>query len=229
VFGGGVPHDVRPPKARKDHGTVLFCSSILKPDLSHELRIKPGTEDERQGRCGSFEHSQPKSRDTPVQLQELNHGTVLNTCPSLHPDLSYEGKTNIAGKRETERLGSRGGFTAGVRIWAGGAARKTVTPVPETAAINRGTVLHESATLKPDMSLEQRYKAGTDGAEREGSVGGFQHGGPLRKFSGHSAEKWALDTKQGARRFGQGHYCAGVTQWRGIVPAYPKAHAMPQQ
>eukprot|EP00953_Heterococcus_sp_UTEX-ZZ885_P019982 11162-Heterococcus_DN1.PRE.1 len=119
VFGGGVPHDVRPPKARKDHGIVLFSSSILKPDLSHVLRIKPGTEDERQGRCGSFEHSLPKSRDTPVQLQELNHGTVLNVCPSLHPDLSYEGKTNIVGKRETERLGSRGGFTAGVRIWSG--------------------------------------------------------------------------------------------------------------
>lgn len=54
-FRGGEPRDVPIPRSI-DHGTVLYTSKTLNPNLSSELHIKPGTSDERQGRVGSFEH-----------------------------------------------------------------------------------------------------------------------------------------------------------------------------
>lgn len=48
-----MPHDVRPPKDVTNHGTVLYTSETLRPNMSDELRIKSCSDGEREGRSGS--------------------------------------------------------------------------------------------------------------------------------------------------------------------------------
>lgn len=156
IFAGGIPHDVKPPK-ELNHGTVLATCPDLRCDDSHELQIKPGTEDERVGRGYSFNYTPALHSDVPVQLQELNHGTVLHTFDNLKPDLSYEGSTNII--RPTERVSKKGGFIAGVRVLRGGPARD-VRPPRDLS--NHGTVLAVYPDLKCDDSHELQIKPGTE-------------------------------------------------------------------
>ncbi|KAG5177301.1 hypothetical protein JKP88DRAFT_226597 [Tribonema minus] len=212
VFAGGVPHDVPVPHDQANHGTVLYTSATLAPDMRGELRLKTGAVDERQGVSGAQPHWIRPAHD--AVAPELNHGTVLATFPHLQPNMAYSYRTNIAGGRPTERLGVRGGFTPGVVICAGGAARD----VPIAAERHHGTVLYTSAALRPDASQEPRLKQGTC-YERQGRVGSFEHGDAhLRMPSAADAALWKEAGQKGGRRFAEGHYLAGTTIFAGTVP-----------
>lgn len=220
VFSGGAPKDVRPKPDGVNRGTVLFVSDLpcMQPNHQHDLKIKPGTLDERQG-MHAYERNPCVNRDVPYQLQELNHGTVLHVYPELKPDLSYEGKTNVIGGRPIERWGARGSFTSGAPIWAGGASRQV--PVP-TELTNRGSVLFTSDDLRADRSRELRTKSCTTD-ERQGRFGSFVAGETrLRMPSAAAALDWTESSsgKPAARRGAPGHYLAGVTVLSGGQPAY---------
>ncbi|KAG5193148.1 hypothetical protein JKP88DRAFT_292005 [Tribonema minus] len=218
VFCGGVPHDVRPPKETTNHGTVLFTSASLRPNLEDELRIKSCSDGEREGRSGSQAHWTHPAHDD-VQLDELNHGTILATFPHLRPDLSYEGRTNAAGGRATERLGARGSFTPGRAIRAGGPARDVPVPAP---ILNRGTVLFTLATLACDAAAAAApaLKPGTTD-ERVGRAGSFEHGDAhLRMPTAADAALWREDGQRGGRRYAGGHWLAGASVMAGGAPVY---------
>ena len=59
-------------------------------------------------------------RDAPLEDLCLDRGKVLFVSSTLKPNLSDEARTNVAGGRPTERLGTRGGFTPGPSCWRGG-------------------------------------------------------------------------------------------------------------
>ncbi|KAG5177299.1 hypothetical protein JKP88DRAFT_87063 [Tribonema minus] len=211
-------HYVPLSRNNENHGTVLFTSSTLKPDLSEVPLTKPGTDGERLGRSALFRsRARRPLRDVPVDLAEPNRGTVLCTCPHLQPNMAYSYRTNVAGGRPTERLGVRGGFTPGVVTRAGGPA----CDVPVAAApVDRGTVLYTSAALRPDESQELRLKQGTSD-ERQGRVGSFEHGDAhLRMPTAAEAALWKEAGQKGGRRFAPGHFLAGTTVFAGCVPAY---------
>lgn len=216
VFAGGVPHDVPPPPDQPNHGMVLHTSATLKPDLRGELQLKPGVAvAERQGPIGAQPHWKRPAHDD-VQPETANHGTVLATFPHLKPSIAYEARTNVAGGRPTERLGARGSFTPGVRIFAGGAPRD----VPVSAELDHGTVLFESALLRPDMSQGPWTKPGTDG-ERQGRCGSFEAGDAhLRMPSAAEAALWREAGQKGGRRFGPGHFLAGTSVLCGSTPVF---------
>jgi hypothetical protein len=216
ILCGGVPHDVRPSKEVDNHGIVLFESHKVKPDLTELPLIKPGTADERQGKFALFPH-----RVSPTQNKfdevELNHGTVLGTFPNLRADMSYEGKTNVIGGRPSERLGTRGGFTHGVRIFRGGLPRDILPP----KEVNPGIVLYTSSILKADMSHELKIKPGTS-EERQGRCGSFEHGDlHLRMPTYEDAQLWIeAGQKKGGRRYAPGHFLAGTSILAGTIPSY---------
>lgn len=141
-----------------DHGKVLYFSTLKQNKPTEHVRVLV---------LGGGE-----PHDSPVPL-ERKHGKVLFQSSRYSPDLRFEGRTNVAGNRPTERVGSVGGFQRGVDIRAGG--------VPRDIAIDdeadHGTVLFTSSKWAPDMSCEGSGNvAGGRPGERHGSCGGFGKG-----------------------------------------------------
>lgn len=171
---GGEPGDV-PLEAKINPGTVLSTYSGLKPDKSGEARTNAVRPTERLGSRGSFTPGVRcflggKPRDVPLEA-ETNPGTVLFTYPDLRPDTSDEAHTNVVGGRPTERLGSRGSFTPGLKRMLGGVPRD----VPLEQKINPGTILFTYPHMKPDLSGEARINA-VRPTERLGTRGSFTPG-----------------------------------------------------
>ncbi|CAM9405973.1 unnamed protein product [Scytosiphon promiscuus] len=174
TFLGGVPRDV-PLEAEIDHGKVLFTCSALKPDRSGEARtnVAGGRPTERLGLRGGFTPGIHKTflggvpRDVPPKA-EIDHGKVLFASSAIKPDLSCLPTFNVAGGRPDERFGTRGSFTPGVRIMAGGPARDMPFQTADSPT-NPGKVLFVSPALKPDLSGELRANvAGGRPTERLG-------------------------------------------------------------
>ncbi|CAM9661514.1 unnamed protein product [Choristocarpus tenellus] len=118
---GGEARDV-PLEKDIDHGTVLFTSSVYKPDLSREARtnVVGGRPTERLGTRGSFNPERRlwlggEPRDVPLE-KELDHGKVLFYSTKYTPDMSGEGETNIIGGRPDERQGRHGSFEQGTHV-----------------------------------------------------------------------------------------------------------------
>ncbi|CAN0459967.1 unnamed protein product, partial [Discosporangium mesarthrocarpum] len=149
------------------------------PDLSFLPKYNDigGRPDERWGARGSFTPglrtwAGGRPRDVPLE-KDINHGTVLFTSTKLKPDLSGEALTNVAGGRPSERLGTRGSFTSGAKVWLGGVPRD----VPIEKEIDHGTVLFTSSELKPDLRGEARTNVvGGRPDERFGTRGSFTRG-----------------------------------------------------
>lgn len=185
IVSGGQSRNV-PLEEEINHGKVLFVSAALKPDMSGEARtnVIGGRPTERLGSRGSFTPGGRRwlggsPRDVPLEA-EIDHGKVLFVSKTLKPDLSGEARTNQV--RPDERLGSRGGFTPGVRIMSGGPSR---ADGPLEVEFNHGTVLFVSPTLKPDTSDEARTNVvGGRPTERLGSRGSFTPGSKKRWLGG---------------------------------------------
>lgn len=215
IFSGGVPHDVRPPKYSDNCGTLLYSSTVCKPDMRDQLKVKPGTADERQGPIGLQAH-RTKSASDDLQPDQLNHGIVLASFPHLKPNMCYGGYNNACGGRPYERLGKRGGFLPGVQINRGGVACSSVL----SQELNHGTVLFTSNLLKPDHSHDPLIKPGTSD-ERQGRCGSFEHGDiHLSMPTVEDAKLWKEAGQKDIRRFAPGHYLAGVTIMKGMQPTY---------
>ena len=106
--------------------------------------------------------------------------TAAAAAQAVKPDLSYLPAFNVAGGRPTERYGTRGSFTRGIRIMSGGPARSM--PL-DAETVDHGKVLFVSSTLKPDLSGEaQTNVAGGRPDERLGSRGRFTPG--ARRWAG---------------------------------------------
>jgi len=100
IWSGGCARDMPMDKEIMNHGTILFRSSEphMMPDRSHLPAAKIGTEDERSGRHGSFEHGDPHLHfDLPTREQWMEKGQV-----------------NIS------RRCSQGHFASGCTVMAGG-------------------------------------------------------------------------------------------------------------
>jgi hypothetical protein len=110
ILLGGIASDIRPP-LNINHGEILYQSDNIYPDISEELQIKPGTEDERVGDKGGFKPLKNTYKKSFVDINELDHGQVIYTSGNIKPDMSQEMKVNVIGKRENERFGEKGGFT----------------------------------------------------------------------------------------------------------------------
>lgn len=188
IVSGGQSRNV-PLETEINRGTVLFESATLKPDMSAEARtnVVGGRPTERLGFHGSFTPGSRRwlggsPRYVPLEA-EIDHGKVLFVSKTLKPDLSGEARTNQV--RPAERLGSRGRFTAGVRIMSGGPSRD----VPLETECNPGKVLFVSSTLIPDMSDEARTNViGGRPMERLGSRGSFTPGTKKRWLGGDARE-----------------------------------------
>ena len=157
-----------------------LMTSTLKPDLSYLPTYNDvgGRPNERRGTRGSFTPgvrimSGGVRRDVPLETK-INPGKVLFESDKLKPDTSGEPRTNAV--RPTERLGTRGGFSPGVKTFSGGSPRD----VPITTKMYPGKVLFVSDKLKPDTSGEPRTNA-VRPTERLGTRGGFSPG--VKTFS----------------------------------------------
>ncbi|CAN0561395.1 unnamed protein product, partial [Ectocarpus sp. 12 AP-2014] len=231
IMSGGHARDV-PLEAEVDHGKVLFVSAVHKPDLSAEARTNAVRPMERLGARGRFtpggrRWAGGKPRDVPLEA-EVDHGKVLFVSAVHKPDLSAEARTNAV--RPTERLGSRGRFTAGVRRWAGGEPRDV--PLPRVR--DPGTVLFESASERSRPSLSFSGETNVSGGredERHGRLGSFEHGvveargGPLQVQAASAREVERLWHEGGQkenkyRRCGPSHFVAGVSILSGGMPVY---------
>ncbi|CAB1114467.1 unnamed protein product [Ectocarpus sp. CCAP 1310/34] len=209
-------------------------TSAHKPDLSGlpAFNVAGGRPDERFGTRGSFTRgvhimSGGHARDVPLEA-EVEHGKVLFVSAAHKPDLSAEARTNAV--RPTERLGSRGRFTAGVRRWAGGEPRDV--PLPRVR--DPGTVLFESASERSRPSLSFSCETNVSGGredERHGRLGSFKHGvveargGPLQVQAAFAREVEKLWHEGGQkenkyRRCGPSHFVAGVSILSGGMPVY---------
>ena len=171
---GGERRDV-PLETKIDPGNVLFLSEKLKPGLSGEARTNTLRPTERLGPRGGFTPgvkiiSGGVPRNVPIEIQ-VHPGQVLYVSRTLQPDMSGEARTNAV--RPSERLGSRGRFTSGVRHWLG-ATQRDMVMMDET---DHGEVLFVSSELKPELSWsgETNVLGGSDD-ERLGRMGFFEHG-----------------------------------------------------
>lgn len=187
IMSGGQRTALQTPPETEENpnrGKVLFVSATLKPDLSLEARtnVVGGRPTERLGSRGSFTPGNRKRflggtpRDVPLAAP-INPGKVLFVSSIHQPDLSGEARVNAV--RPTERLGSHGRFTPGVRVMSGGPRPRSVDAPVKTSPNhgNGAVVLHVSTTLKPDMSGEARFNSvGGRPTERLGSRGSFTPG-----------------------------------------------------
>ncbi|CAM9166120.1 unnamed protein product, partial [Ectocarpus sp. 12 AP-2014] len=169
IMSGSHVRDV-PREAEVDHGKVLFVFVVHKPDLSAEARTNAVRPTERLGSRGRLTPGGRrwvggKPRDEPLEV-EVDHGKVFFVSAVHKPDLSAEASTNAI--RPTERLGSRGRFTAGVRDWAGGKPRDV--PLPRVR--DPSTVLFESAQQALLVLLGRDQRIGRQGrrASREAGI-----------------------------------------------------------
>ena len=129
TFRGGAPRHVPLEAGTVDPGTVLFVSSVHRPDLSYSARNNAvgGRPNERLGSRGSFTPGVRclrggKPRDVPL-ARRRDPGTVLyESSTPVQPDLSaiVEEETNVAGGRADERRGKRGSFNHGIVEGKGG-------------------------------------------------------------------------------------------------------------
>ncbi|CAN0317314.1 unnamed protein product, partial [Ascophyllum nodosum] len=150
-------------------------TSVGKPDLSYLPTFNDVGDhpNERRGTWGSFApgiHIMPggERRDVPLEVK-IDPGNVIFVSDTLKPDLSGEARTNAL--HPTERLGSRGGFTPGVKIFLEEMPRN----IPIKTQIKPSQVLFVSCTLQPDMSGEARTNA-LRPSERLGSRSRFTPG-----------------------------------------------------
>ncbi|CAM9341456.1 unnamed protein product [Ascophyllum nodosum] len=163
--------------------SVTYVKTALKSDLSYlpAFNNVGGRRDERRGTRGSFTPgvltmSGGKRRDVPLEAK-INPGEVLSVSDTLEPDLSGQARTNAL--RKTERLGVRGGFAPGVKIFSGGVPRDLALK----ARNNPDLVLFSSCSLEPNITVEARTKF-VRPAERFGSGGRFTRG--IRHWLGGS-------------------------------------------
>ena len=226
IMSGGERRDV-PLEVKIDPGNVLFVSNTLKPDLSGEARTNALRPTERLGSRGGFTPGVKiflggVPRNIPIKTQ-INPGQVLFVSCTLQPDMSGEARTNAL--RPSERLGSRGRFTPGVRHWLGGTPRD----VSVSGEIDHGEVVFVSSNIKPDLSWEGETNVlgGRDG-ERLGRMGSFEHGviqvagGPLHMPPPDTMALWNEpgQTENKFRRCGPSHFVAGVSIFSGGMPMY---------
>ena len=229
TMAGGKRRDV-PLEAKIDPGNVLFVSDKLKPDLSGEARTNTLRPNERLGRRGGFTPgvkiiSGGVPQNVPIKT-EIHPGQVLYVSRTLQPDMSGEARTNAV--RPSERLGSRGRFTPGVRHWLGGAPRDMAI----VGEIDHGKVIFVSSELKPELSWggETNVIGGRDD-ERHGRIGSFEHGvvevsgGPLHMPAPEDLVLWSEpgQTENKFRRCGPSHFVAGVSIFSGDMPMYTLA------
>ncbi|CAN0137614.1 unnamed protein product [Scytosiphon promiscuus] len=239
IMAGGPSRDMpfQTANSPTNSGKVLFVSCALKPDLSGELRanVAGGRPTERLGgNLGRFARggrcwAGGKPRDVPVEGGTTDHGKVLFVSSTHKPDTPYSARTNMAGGRPTERFGTRGGFTPGVRRWAGGEPRDV--PLPRLR--DPGTVIFRSSSerLRPCMSFvgETNVSGGRED-ERHGRLGSFTHGvvevtGGRLHMPPHSERERELWHEGGQkenryRRCGPSHFVAGVSILSGGMPFY---------
>ncbi|CAM9272505.1 unnamed protein product, partial [Ectocarpus sp. 12 AP-2014] len=231
IISGSHVRDV-PREAEVDHGKVLFVFAVHKPDLSAEARTNAVRPTERLGSRGRFTPGGRrwvggKPRDVPLEA-EVDHGKVFFVSAVRKPDLSTDASTNAI--RPTERLGSRGRFTAGVRDWAGGKPREV--PLPRVR--DPGTVLFESASERSRPSLSFSGETNVSGGredERHGRLGSFEHGvveargGPPQVQAAFASEvellwREGVQKQNTYRRCGPSHFVAGVSILSGGMPVY---------
>ncbi|CAM9995625.1 unnamed protein product, partial [Pylaiella littoralis] len=233
IMSGGPSRDVPVDTETANHGTVLFVSTVFKPDCSGEARINAagGRPTERLGSSrftpGAKTFLGGAPRDVPVDAVTANHGKVLFVSSVHKPDCSGEAHTN--GTRPDERFGTHGRFTPGARRWAGGKPRD----VPLAVRRDPGTVIFQSSSerSKPALSFSgETNVAGGREDERHGRLGSFEHGvveftgGPLHMPS-NSAYETALWHEGGQkenryRRCAPSHFVAGVSILSGGMPVY---------
>lgn len=205
IMSGGPPRDAPLDEETTNHGTVLFVSSIHKPDKSGEARtnVGGGRPTERLGGNSGRRFTPEGSktflggvpRDVPLQAGIANRGKVLFVSSIHKPDLSGEARTNAV--RPAERLGSQGRFTPGVRIMSGGRRRRprdVVNPSEvDVTAVNRGRALFVSSVHKPVLSYLPAFNvAGGRPDERFGTEGSFTRG--VRIISGGEAHDVPVET-----------------------------------
>lgn len=125
--------------------------------------------------------------------RDINHGTVLNRCDHLKPNLSREDRVLSVGwghDHDNEREGRVGSFDHYAPTLRGGHARD----VAVEQELNHGTVLYHSNNIKVNMDYEgqtQRPVNGHGQGERVGKVGGFQKG--MIRFRGGTPRDMPVD------------------------------------
>ena len=156
-------------------------TSASRPDLSYLPAFNDvgGRPEERRGAHGSF---RPGVRilsggqahaDVPLETDQteiINRGKVLFVSLVHKPDLSTEARKNAI--RPSERLGSGGRFTPGVKRFLGGRPRDMP---PKAEIIDHGKVLFVSSVHKPDMTCAGRTNPARP-TERLGFGGRFTPG-----------------------------------------------------
>ncbi|CAB1118541.1 unnamed protein product [Ectocarpus sp. CCAP 1310/34] len=220
-------------------------TSVYKPDLSGlpTFNVAGGRPDGRFGTRGSFTlgvriMSGGHARGVPREA-EVDHGNVrraqagpLRRGPHLrhpphgaprNPGPLHAGRTSLGrisppwptAIRPTERLGSRGRFTSGIRGWAGGKPPDVTLP----RVRDPGTVLFESASERSRPSLSFSGETNVSGGKEDEA-----RGGPLQVQAAFTSEVELLWREGGQRehkyrRCGPSHYVTGVSIPFGDMPA----------